>query len=230
MYDPVVTGQALTFEVFGLLKAVLTMVDRETGSVWTHLDGNAIQGQLQGARMVMVPAPQMTWGEWKESHPGTMVLSPDTPFRSRYHPVRIARFNQREAGFGDDRLAANTLVVGAEVNEKFKGYHVKDLQEAAGVVNDLLDGLPIVVIYDEIAQTGLAYSRQADTRVLEFYNASERGFELRDRETGSSWDHQGRAISGPLVGTSLEFVPSFISEWYGWSGYHPDSLLFKAEP
>ena len=206
------------------------MVDRETGSVWTHLDGKAIRGPLQGARMTMVPSPQMTWGEWKESHPGTMVLSPDTPFRSRYRPVRIARFNQREATFGDDRLAANALVVGAEVNGEYKGYPVEVLNEAAGVVNDLMDGLPIVVIYDEYAQTGLAFSRQADGRVLEFYNASERGFELRDRQTGSTWDHQGRAISGPLAGTSLRFVPSFISEWYGWSGYHPETLLFTAQP
>ena len=222
-----VQGYTLTFEVSGLLQDVLTMTDRETGSVWTHLDGNAIRGPLQGARINIVPAAQMTWGEWKKAHPSTMVLSPDTPFRNRYRPVRIGVFNPREANFGDDRLASNALVVGVEANEHFKGYELEDLTSAGGVVNDRLAGQPIVVIYDGNARTGLAYSRLLDGQVLEFYNVTPQGFELRDQETGTLWDGQGRAISGPLVGRFLEFVPSFISEWYGWSGYHPDTLLFS---
>ena len=53
------------------------MIDRETGTVWTHLDGKAVQGPLQGARMEMIPMPQMTWADWVVLHPETMVLSPD---------------------------------------------------------------------------------------------------------------------------------------------------------
>ena len=229
MYDPVVEGNTLTFEVFGLHKGVLAMVDRETGNVWTHLDGKAIRGPMSGARMTMIPAPQMTWGKWKNAHPGTVVLSPDTPFRDLYRAVRIGVFNRREAQFGDHRLAANALVVGVEVNERFKGYPVEDIGQA-GVVNDMLAGQPIVVFYDRNSQTGLAYSRLMDGDVLEFYNASQQDFELQDRKTESLWDHQGKAISGPLAGASLEFVPSFISEWYGWSGYHPETSLFEAHP
>ena len=228
--DPVVQGETRTFEVFGLLQDVLTMVDRETGTLWTHLDGEAIRGPLHGSRMTIIPAPQMTWGEWRRSHPGTVVLSPDTPFRDRYRPVRIGVFNTREAQFGDDRLPANALVVGVEVDQQFKGYPLESLQKAGGVVSDLLGETPIVVFYDEEAQTGLAYSRLQDGQVLEFNNAAGQGFELRDEETGSLWDRQGRAISGPLQGATLDFVPSFISEWYGWSGYHPETLVFEWQP
>ena len=230
MYDPVVQDDALTFEVFGLMQGVLTIIDRETDTVWSHLEGKAIRGTLEGARMTMVPSPQMTWGEWKESHPDTVVLSPDTPFRSRYRPVRIGVFNMREARFGDDRLPANALVVGVETKDRFKGYALEDLSEAGGVVNDLLAGQPIVVIHDSDSQTGLAYSRLLDGEVLEFYNASVTGFELRDRKTDSIWDRGGRAISGSLAGAALEFVPSFISEWYGWSAYHPETAIFGAQP
>ena len=74
-------GRRLTFDIFGLLKDVLTMVDRETKSVWTHLEGKALQGPMKGTRLKMVPLPQMTWSEWKRSHPGTLVLSQDTPNR-----------------------------------------------------------------------------------------------------------------------------------------------------
>ena len=74
-----VDGNVFTFDVFGLLQGVTTMVDRETGSVWTHLEGRSIKGKLQGARMDMIPALHMTWGEWKAAHPHTKVLSPETP-------------------------------------------------------------------------------------------------------------------------------------------------------
>jgi hypothetical protein len=31
-----------------------------------------------------------------------------------------------------------------------------------------------------------------------------------------------------MTGAVLELVPSFISEWYGWAGYHPDTGLYEA--
>ena len=220
-------GHPLTFEVFGLLKGVLTMIDRETGSVWTHLDGKTIQGPLDGARMSIVLLLHIAWGEWKASHPDTMVLSPDTPYQDRYGPVRIGVFNQREAEFGDARLAANALVVGVEVEGQFNGYPLEELRNVGGVVNDTVAGQPIVVIYDYVAQLGLAYSRVSGNKVLEFNTSGTHELELRDKETQSIWDLQGRASSGPLIGTSLEFVPSFISEWYGWSAYHPETALFQ---
>ena len=92
-------GQLLTFEVFGLFQGVLTMIDRQTGSVWTHLDGKAIRGQLQDDRLEMVPLVHMKWGEWKSLYPNTTVLSPDTSFQNRYGPVRIGVFNHREPDF-----------------------------------------------------------------------------------------------------------------------------------
>ena len=222
-----VDGQALTFEVFGLLQDVFTMVDRETRTLWTHLDGKAIQGPLEGKRLTLIAVPHMTWGDWRASHPDTTVLSPDTPFQDRYRPVQIGVFSRQEDLFGDDRLASNALVVGVEVDDLFKGYSVEALTEVGGVVNDTLASQPIVVLYDDVARTGLAFSRAVDGQLLEFYNAASQGFELRDRQPQSLWDSEGRSISGPLVGTTLEFVPSFISEWYGWSAYHPESELFQ---
>ena len=202
------------------------MIDRETRTVWTHLDGKAVQGEMEGERLAMVPMPQTTWGEWKALHPSSLVLSPDTDFRDRYGRVRIGVFNPQEAQFGDDRLPANALVVGVEVDGRFRGYPLAEVEGAGGVVNDVLAGLPIVVIYDAEARTGIAYSRVVRGRTLEFSNAAAGGVEIRDRETDSTWDHMGRAASGPLAGAVLTFVPSFISEWYGWSGYHPETGLF----
>jgi hypothetical protein len=227
----VVDGRTLTFEVAGLLDGVLTMVDRETGTVWTHLDGKAIRGPMAGERLTMVPIPQMTWGDWRAASPDTLVLSADTPFSNRYGSVRIGVYSPSEARFGDERLRANALVVGVEVDGRFKGYAVEALAAEGGLVNDGLGGRPILVLYDADARTGIAFSRVLDGRALEFAGGARDGrLELRDLETGSTWDLRGRATSGPLAGKTLDFVPSFISEWYGWSAYHPESALFALGP
>ena len=214
-----------------MLDGVFRMIDRETGTIWTHLDGKAIAGPLEEARLKIIPLPHTTWGEWKADHPDTLVLSPDTPFRDRYlRPVRIGVYNPSEAIYGDDRLPSNTLVVGVEVEGVFKGYPLSELELAGGVVNDTIAGRPIVVVYDPIAKTGLAYLRHFDGQTLEFYNVSKEEYGVTDRETGSTWDVHGRAAEGAYEGARLDFVPSFISEWYGWSAYHPETHLYSAEP
>ena len=75
---------------------------------------------------------------------------------------------------------------------------------------------------------GLAYLSQVDGHTLDFYNASSDGYEIRDRETNSLWNVHGRAIEGDYGDSRLEFASSFISEWYGWSAYHPESELCLA--
>lgn len=203
------------------------MTDRETGSVWTHFEGKAIHGQLQNKSMSMIVLFHTTWGKWKASHPETMLLSPQTPYRDWYRQVQVGVFNPQEALFGDDRLKPNALIVGVEVGGQYKGYPLEQLQDAGGVINDILADQPIVVIYSENMGGGLAYKRSVNEQDLEFYNSEDEGFELRDRQTESLWDLQGRVLSGPLTGSFLEFVPSFISEWYGWSEYHPETMLFE---
>lgn len=222
-----IKDQTLTFEVLGMRQNVLTMVDRQTGTVWQHLDGTAIQGPLSEIRMSMIPLLLSTWLEWRRLHPGTLVLSQDTQFKSYYKDVETGRFDFREATFGDKRLRSNTLVIGVEVSGQFKGYPIDEIKASGGVVNDNLSGVELVIFYDPKAGTGIAYSRRLGNRILSFINRSAVEFHVMDLETHSSWNIDGTAISGGLKGESLRFVPSFVSEWYGWSGYHPETELYS---
>ena len=129
--------------------------------------------------------------------------------------------------FGDDRLPPNAMVVGVEVEGTYKGYPLEVLENAGGVINDVVGGEPIVVIYNGQAMGGVAYSRSVNGQDLEFYNSENQAIGLRDHQTGSLWSFQAKALSGPLEGNLLQFVPSFMSEWYGWSAYHPEAELFE---
>ena len=50
-----------------------------------------------------------------------------------------------------------------------------------------------------------------------------------DHETGSVWSQPlGLAVAGPLRGTTLELLPSTLTEWGDWRATHPDSLAMDA--
>ena len=93
-------GRRLTFDVLGLLEGVFRMRDRQTGSIWTHLDGKAIAGPLEGKRLEIFPIPQMTWGEWKADYSETLVLDPDTPFQDQRSGCSAARTTERICAAG----------------------------------------------------------------------------------------------------------------------------------
>tara|TARA_Y100000590_G_scaffold467876_1_gene648379 strand:- start:1973 stop:2626 length:654 start_codon:yes stop_codon:yes gene_type:complete len=214
----------------GLDRGVLIMSDRETNSTWEHLTGKAINGPLKGTRLPIVPLPQLSWREWVNLHPETLVLDPKTNFAHRYRKVQIGQAHPSESVFGDDRLAPNSLVVGVEKNNMYAGFSLAALKLAGGVVNVEIGGHPVVVVYDENSNLGMAYSSYLSGRLLSFKSATRNGSLVLLDSTGNTWSVDGLALSGLLEGSRLKFIPSFVTEWYGWSAYHPDTLLFDDFP
>lgn len=50
-----------------------------------------------------------------------------------------------------------------------------------------------------------------------------------DHETGSVWSQPlGEAIAGPLKGTTLDLLPSTLTEWGDWRDAHPDTFALDA--
>ena len=215
-----------TFEVLGLKDGVFTMVDRQTGSVWNHLDGNAAEGPLAGQRMGFIPLQQMTWSEWTALHPDSQILDRSTGFESRYREIFSSAQVGVDSSFSDTRLPANSLVVGVEAWDEFRAFPFDLLAEDNGVVNDVVGGLEIVVLSDLSSQSGLAWSRVLDGVVLAFERVTSSSFVARDTATGSTWDIRGRATGGPLEGSQLTWVTSFVTQWYGWAEYHPATGLY----
>ncbi len=50
---------------------------------------------------------------------------------------------------------------------------------------------------------------------------------LLDSSTGSEWNFQGCAISGPSVGRCLDRVPALKDYWFDWRNYHPGTTIYK---
>jgi hypothetical protein len=50
---------------------------------------------------------------------------------------------------------------------------------------------------------------------------------LLDTTTGSEWNFQGCAISGPALGKCLDRVPALKDYWFDWRNYHADTTVYK---
>ncbi|MEX2459458.1 MAG: DUF3179 domain-containing (seleno)protein, partial [Actinomycetota bacterium] len=48
-----------------------------------------------------------------------------------------------------------------------------------------------------------------------------------DRQTGSSWNLFGEAVSGPLRGARLRRAPAIESFWFMWAAFHPDTAIWR---
>lgn len=205
------------------------MADRQTGSVWTHYDGSILTGPLanQGLALEIEPIVHTTWSQWLETYPETSVLDWYPEFAQRYRDIDPGR-----GGLGpqfqatilnwDDRLPENELVLGANVGEEYRAYVLADSPGGIRVIEDTLGGISIVVFLESGNNFGLAYEAALNGQQLQF---SADGDEIKD-QTGTIWDISGRAVAGPQSGAQLEFVTSFVTEWYGWAAYHPGTTIW----
>lgn len=72
------------------------------------------------------------------------------------------------------------------------------------------------------------YSREINGREYTFGVSGKlimNALVMYDRQTDSLWSQiLGEALSGPLRGTKLEFVPALHTTWAEWKAQHPDTL------
>lgn len=231
-----VDDEATTFGVSGLLwKSNLVMYDEKTESRWSQVAARAIQGPKRGTSLSLVPSTITSWGEWRTAHPETVVLQPPPESSTVRGPEATRNYTTDPyAGYGssddvglgrsdyDGRLHPKTLVIGVATDDVARAYPLGTV-EAAGVVNDVVDGRPVVVTTDE-AGSLVAYDRRVDGEVLAFEAADASSLAAG----GSTWQRStGRALSGPHEGTTLEranaLTPLF---WFSWADIHPDSEIY----
>lgn len=76
-YDPTVDGRLLTFEAHDDVDSGAALRDLETGTVWSALTGEALTGELEGARLEVLPGFAVFWFAWSDYFPDTDVFLPE---------------------------------------------------------------------------------------------------------------------------------------------------------
>lgn len=131
-----------------------------------------------------------------------------------------------------DWLDPDDLVLGYISDGDAYAYPIKILNSHE-IVNDEIDGVPVLVSYCPLCRSAIVYDRRVDGNFLAFSNTSalhESDLVMVDRETGSYWwQVRGTAIVGPLTGTELTALPSEMATWRDWTDRHPDTLVLTRD-
>lgn len=233
--DRTVDGKVRTFGVSGLLwQSDLVMYDTESESLWSQLLATAIQGPLTGNELTLRPSTVTTWGEWRDAHPKTEVLLPppmsDTVkgFQTRnYDRNPYVGYDRSErVGIGyntdvDGRLHPKAMVVGVTSGGVSRAYPLETVQQA-GVVNDTVGDLPVVVAATNSGSL-VAYVRRVDGTVLTF----ERDGDALVAD-GSRWSLvTGTALDGPHEGVRLARANDRSQLfWFAWADFHPGTDIY----
>jgi hypothetical protein len=207
----------------------LVMVDRQTGSYWFQVAGRSIVGSLTDTELTVLTSTTMTWSQWQELHPGTLVLTRDLSFNRDYSQDRFAGYADRvdqglipfpvaEGVLEDTRLTPATRVV--LVDGATDAVAVPVTEERSVTTFDV-DGQPVVVLSNTGA--GAAFSGLLDGALLEL-TPSPAGFV--DRATGIAFDLAGRDVGGS--DTRLVQVPSRSSFWFAVVAAFPDVTIASA--
>ena len=131
-----------------------------------------------------------------------------------------------EAGF----LKESDDVIGVRIGNEARAYPIKILNWHE-VVNDTVNGVPIVVTFWPLTQTGVVYSRNVNDEKLTF-GVSGRLYKsnvlLYDHQTESLWSQLKRqAISGPRAGSILQILPSGRVKWKTWQKQNRKTLVLS---
>lgn len=221
LFETQVEGRPEPF-VFGssglLYRSNKLMFDRETDSLWNQFTGEPVVGPLvdSGITLKIRPVAITSWKRWRESHPGTKVLSLETGHRRDYGPGVVYQ----------DYFASDDLMFPAVVDErqhKQKDYifGIRDVGQSkawpieafsgGAVINDAIGSRELVLIGDEATRTVRAYERRG--RVFE---AASNGNALTASD--GIWQVGEEELTGP-DGTRLPRVPGHIAYWFAWNGY-----------
>jgi Protein of unknown function (DUF3179) len=247
-FDRRVGERVLDFGTTGNLRhSDLVMYDRQTESWWQQATGRAIVGELAGTQLEFLPSQLIGWEAFRAAHPDGQVLSRDTGHLRDYGANPYPGYDEVDSdpSFFEDRtlidgrLSPKVRILGVVIGEEAVAYPFPELAENP-VVNDEVDGKPIVVVWTDGAVSGLgaptvaggevvgaanAFSRTLHGRTLTFEPADRGG--MRDVETGSLWTFDGQATAGELEGSRLDLLVADSPFWFAWAVFRPDTRIWQ---
>lgn len=145
------------------------------------------------------------------------------------NPVFISA---KESSFLNDTDPGVGLVVKGEA--RFYPYRILVWHE---IVNDTIQGEPVLVTYCPLCATGIAFERKVAGVEQEFgvsgrlWRSNLLMYNRADGEKNESlWSQVlGEAVLGVNTGEKLTIMPSDIVRWSDWKKLHPDTKVLSAD-
>ncbi|MDQ3869337.1 MAG: DUF3179 domain-containing protein [Thermoproteota archaeon] len=234
-------GVVVEFGTSGkLYNSNLVMYDRTSKTLWSQALAEGIVGKYAGTKLQRVPFDVAYWKEWKQLYPDSKVLSRDTGSNRPYGADPYGDYYTNSdvlfpVSNKDSRLDLKEIVVGFENKGQFKAYKQQDIENKK-VINDQVNGKPIALFssypfmvraYDPLVEDGGEGGQQKIVLLKFDYNTKDKSF--IDKQTGSLWNFEGKAISGQMRGKQLTRLPFDEGFWFEWIAFHPKSALYSVD-
>ena len=153
-FSRVVDDKQRSFGVSGLLyNNDVLLYDRESNSLWSQILGKAVTGPSKGVKLEVVPTTHTSWEDWIARHPDTLVLSEDTGHARDYSRDPYAGYDANPVipfpvANSSSRFDNKDVVLGLEVDGKYKAYPFTELAKTEGLIVDTVGDREIRVAYD----------------------------------------------------------------------------------
>lgn len=230
VYSPTVDGEPEEFRLVGMDHYNAMFEDSRTGSWWRQVSGEAITGPMKGNVLKEIPSEQMTLQAWGALHPETGVLQPDSLFLEAYKGLELydeGEMKGRLEGRDSVSWGDKSWVVGLQVGADARAYDWIELQ-ASRVANDVVGGLPVLVVIEPDSVNFHTFSRVVENDTLMFVLAND-SLQLNDTKTQSTWTWNGRCTEGALQGKQLDVIQSYQEYWHSWRIFRPHTTKFKLQ-
>lgn len=123
-------------------------------------------------------------------------------------------------------------VIIVQVNDDVRAYPIQILIWHE-IVNDIIGGVPLAVTFCPLCNTGIAFERTVNERVLDFGTTGRLRFSnliMYDRQTETWWQQaSGNAIAGELTGTQLDFYPAAMISWQQFKSAFPSGKVLSRD-
>ena len=240
---PEANGRRLTFYTGGLYDGLVVIRDRETDSIWNHITGACMAGELAGARLALVPLLHSTAEGVLERYPAArLAYSRQTliqrvmSFFTEANRVFVGRFLfpffKRTLTTRDNRrpsweLGLGVWVEGADgavLARYYPARILRRLNKSGKGLIDELSGSKFLIFLD--AQSGVPGA------IMLSAPGAREATVARRTDTGIALDTGVKFIGGSLL--DAEGAPLFASRpmqlytrWYGFAATFPECDIYE---
>jgi len=219
---------SLDYRFHGWRNGVMVMRHKD-GTLFDCLTGLAFDGPRKGEQLTPIPTIETDWGPWLKANPGTVAYAMDAKFQPQSTPKTPLPELRATRPKPDPRLDAEERVFGLAEGEASYAWPLKSFGVVPALWNVSLGGRKAVILWDGRTRTAAAYAPEMEGKAAEpvtlAVDMSDPASPWIDQETGSRWSIVGRAVSGPLKGRTLRWLPGVMVKWYAWAAEYPKSSL-----